>query len=632
MERKAQTFSKIIDDLINNKKEKDMENEISAAEKRRRERQPIIEVPKQTFTPNSNDEQENFDTLSNVLISSMNKKIGPSSHLKLKRDKFGRLQLKNSLAQLLYDAFRLKEEMDNFMDRQILENHLHGKLPVHPRRTLDQAYYHSLKNTSARDRDQVIYRATAHQQDMFHQWEFDENGKDVRWKCYEEPDKPDRSVEIDSIPARIQKRCPECGSTKTHKMSWRGNCPCPESPEFTTDEDDDENKAKIAAGSKKKRGGCEYCGSTVLWHNCRYKNMCPPDKKEKPLLPCQRCFDEIRKRARLVMVDQLWMWILDEHTILTFFPGRYGVNRQDASGIHKSIRNRVEKSSDSQIKSIFDLALIILSECTKTIFDRTRTLDRRPRVLDMFLETIGQVVNSFFASKRTPMMNILAYIKAQAHKETIAFNKVWESAEKLRRAIAAPGAAAISEISTLHVQLLNIAPEALLQREIRDVLDELGIMIHLVKEQKSVLDMFCKNAQRILEKGASESKLLDRFKISIEDLLAETDSRLRELEILNESATTTSEGVSMAFSTSILSLLTARQLDYLLTLKQQQAAVIQTWESIQQGQEAVHQGQSIMIFTTMTIIFVGLLPSVVPKHQLISSASVCIHRSHLWYE
>ena len=45
-------------------------------------------------------------------------------------------------------------------DEKLLRKHLTSERPVHIRRTLDQSYYWTLKDTSDRDRDQVVYRAT----------------------------------------------------------------------------------------------------------------------------------------------------------------------------------------------------------------------------------------------------------------------------------------------------------------------------------------------------------------------------------------------------------------------------------------------------------------------------------------
>ena len=89
---------------------------------------------------------------------------------------------------------------------------------------------------------------------------------------------------------------------------------------------------------------------------------------------CDHCMADICKVSRIVMVDQLWMWILDEKTIITFFPKMYGVNKRDPPGVHKCIRDRLRAADKDQIlRSVFDLALVILDECSNTFFDRTKT-------------------------------------------------------------------------------------------------------------------------------------------------------------------------------------------------------------------------------------------------------------------
>lgn len=45
-------------------------------------------------------------------------------------------------------------------DERLLRKYLISERPVHIRRTLDQSYYWTLKDTQMRDRDQVVYRAT----------------------------------------------------------------------------------------------------------------------------------------------------------------------------------------------------------------------------------------------------------------------------------------------------------------------------------------------------------------------------------------------------------------------------------------------------------------------------------------
>jgi len=74
----------------------------------------------------------------------------------------GRLRVHNdrTLGQYLLDAARLYEAMAMFRDRRMMEKYLYKDPPLHPRRTLDQSHYWTLKTTKARDRDQVVYRST----------------------------------------------------------------------------------------------------------------------------------------------------------------------------------------------------------------------------------------------------------------------------------------------------------------------------------------------------------------------------------------------------------------------------------------------------------------------------------------
>jgi hypothetical protein len=81
-------------------------------------------------------------------------------------------------------------------------------------------------------------------------------------------------------------------------------------------------------------------------------------------------------------------------TIITSFQKRYGRNKPDPSAVHKSIRLRLKVARKNEIRSIYDLALIIIDECSKVFFDRAKTADRQPQVIDLFAEAIGKVVSS----------------------------------------------------------------------------------------------------------------------------------------------------------------------------------------------------------------------------------------------
>lgn len=269
--------------------------------------------------------------------------LRPSCHpLLFKNDENGRVlankdNLAGPLGQVFIDAARLYEAIVTYRDKMLIRKYLYHESPLHPRRTLDQAYYRTLKTTKARDRDQVVYRGT--RPDPPHSIDI----KTREWTCFDE------GTDIRDQPT--------------------GN---PQGQES--------------------------------------------DRKDQF---CVHCANHVRKVSRILMVDQLWMWILDEKTIVTAFPKRYGLNKQDLSGAHKSIRIRLQNLRPGHIKTVFDLALIILDELTNIFFDRTKTAvnfisiqcvhaslacrlvliltlnlqAEQPEVLNIFSESIGIIVS-----------------------------------------------------------------------------------------------------------------------------------------------------------------------------------------------------------------------------------------------
>ena len=419
-DRKYQTFAQKIARLTGDERKKEEDEEWQAAQDRYNTQFQLLKEIKENIKPMQRPRRtgtiSSLDSVSGVVLAQARKHpfhSGKSN--KIKKDEFGRLELTKKLAQVFYDAFRLMEQMDNYRDSMVIEEYLYQPSPLHPRRTLDQAYYCSIKNTKVRDRDQVVYRETTPREGDLHQWKYDDNG-DVQWKCHDWAEQPkgippymDMSDQQAHKHTKLQSRCKKCFRLeKHHKWKWARMLGCECRHTTLNDSDDEEVKNRRESEQKRKQRhggqhGCEHCRSAALWCSCEKSTVkdakgqdveFPRKPREERTQQCTHCRDNLKMLSRLVMVDQLWMWILDETTILTFFPRRYGVNRQDASGIHKAIRNRIKQARNKQIRSVFDLALIIISECTRTFFDRTRTPDRQPRVLDLFSEAIGRVVSA----------------------------------------------------------------------------------------------------------------------------------------------------------------------------------------------------------------------------------------------
>ncbi|KAK3291576.1 uncharacterized protein B0H64DRAFT_366930 [Chaetomium fimeti] len=511
------------------------------------------------------------------------------------------------LAQYLIDAARLYEAMSTFRDRRMLKDYLYKTPPLHPRRTLDQSHYWTLRSTRVRDRDQVVYRQTSMDVELAHKLKkipLEQPPKQGLWGILQgtwpqvwgllkgnAANQPDEAVS--EIPERFHVSC--------------------------CDDSDDKPEAQSHWPPWRAKG----CKGKCHWQWQEHWSITDEDG-------CDHCTSDIKKTSKLIMVDQLWMWILDEQTIITSFPRRYGYNKHDAHGIHKSIRNRLRNARKNQVRSVYDLGLIVLDECSNTFLDRTRTHESQPQVMDIFSEAIGNVTN----------------------QHTTSFQHVWHWTKK---ASSVYRSASISkhygETAELHVPLLDIHPEGKLQREIKDILDELEIMINLTRRQREIIGRYCKHVENILDpdgqlrnngpdsqlsaqyrddgfdcpdpskrlstgpetagdrkKGKrtetqkqqeeSEARRVDMarrkdhlawFHMQSQDLLCEVDDHIGELEALRESAKSTAQSVTD-----------------LLSLKQQQASVVQAWESARQAEEAVRQGRAIMMFTIITIVFLPL--------------------------
>ncbi|KAI9899368.1 hypothetical protein N3K66_005829 [Trichothecium roseum] len=301
-------------------------------------------------------------------------------------------------------------------------------------------------------------------------------------------------------------------------------------------------------------------------------------------------------KPRVVMVDQLWMWILDDRTIITSFPKRWGRNKPDSSGVHKSLRDRLEAmhTRGEGIQSIHHLAAMIIDQCSRVFFDRTRALDERPEVMDLFSSAIGY---------------------ATQHASN-AYDNFWRYTHLY----------SMGNLPDNYSRYLDINPEGVILRECQDIAEELKIMLRVYAEQAAVVKEYRRYLgrlngelkdgrkvdaplmQRLIEtlesRGRDEggsgetrqdqsSSQMQRGQPWLNDtigrvdfLLEAVESRKGELLDLQESA-----------------LRTQSQLESLLQLKQQQASIIEAKAALKRQEESIRQGRAIMAFTILPLGF-----------------------------
>lgn len=104
------------------------------------------------------------------------------------------------------------------------------------------------------------------------------------------------------------------------------------------------------------------------------------------------------------------------------------------------------------------------------------------------------------------MKQLLTFLKN--NKQTISFAHLWDWTDKLAK-VAANSNNIITDMSEFVAPLLNISTEGGLQREIKDVIDELDIMIYINKQQSEVLKKFVKNVGNLLDPEKPENNKFD---------------------------------------------------------------------------------------------------------------------------
>ena len=134
------------------------------------------------------------------------------------------------------------------------------------------------------------------------------------------------------------------------------------------------------------------------------------------------------------------------------------------------------------------------------------------------------------------------------HKQTSAFERLWHWTDEAKLVYRSSG----SDTSELHVPLLDINPEGRLQREIKDIIEELDIMIHITKTQQDILEKFVVYAKKKLEslktpqaEGTQQAEGdQEWFEHNAEDHVANIKDRIRKMKELRETAENTATSVS----------------------------------------------------------------------------------------
>ncbi|RSL68709.1 hypothetical protein CEP54_002752 [Fusarium duplospermum] len=375
------------------------------------------------------------------------------------------------------------------------------------------------------------------------------------------------------------------------------------------------------------------------------------------------------EEARILMADQLWIWIVDTpqkrdgepesrlKTVVTAFPPRWSKkeaeddtegnealleNARSVPDAHGRILSALYSDYSRNISSVTDLLCLIIDKCPALFHPLPEEVNDPLDYLDVFATEIGE----------------------QASQETDLADSMWEHSEKLqkhldhkkdllaqstRKLFSRDGDRTLlsrvdNDIDKEMGLLSDITQETKCLKVVKDIMDELNGISYIFTQQMNVVRSMVDDAE-LQQNNVNDGRSHRRGDPDTDDAKSskkgDVDRPPEEHSKDEESSTKTSddnppeghyedtpEDMELKYK-RLLSTLKKRketithlkdeayrvyrdkiakttQLCDLLDLKQKQATVFQAVLASQESREAERQGQTIMLFTIVTVIFVSV--------------------------
>lgn len=327
----------------------------------------------------------------------------------------------------------------------------------------------------------------------------------------------------------------------------------------------------------------------------------------------------------LIMVDQLWMWLLgtlilsfyfppcsqygkglirsasceavvmrrlslsvfyilviiitrytDDCRIVTAFPQRWQQPKDDPLNLLNGIIDHVNSKARDRVKSVYDLAMIITEKCSSILDDRASSPEKY-QFFKMFEASIGSANDreaALFKEFNTASIEASAWL------------------EKNRRIGGGPDPEDPDhDVSSSKAvdKLLYIGQETNLLSETKDIQDELNMLTSVYEDQMRVLPNF-QDAIYDVYRDQRQGPIDIQRRFANEHRRIET--RVKDLDRMDKQ--------TQRIYSSVLDM---------LDLKQKHAANTNVFEARfarEQAEGSARQNQTLMVFTIVTIIFLPL--------------------------
>lgn len=272
--------------------------------------------------------------------------------------------------------------------------------------------------------------------------------------------------------------------------------------------------------------------------------------------------------------------------VITCFPQRWNQPKNDPLNVLDGIIEETNAKTRPPIQSVYDLAMLITSRCSG-MFDHSRLDDQDYQFLDMFESSIGVVTDResrLFSRFNRASAQSAQWLRRHRHRRRsrsvlLGSNIDGENGDE-------------DSTDQFPDALLDIGVETSLLAEIKDIRDELNIIMGILEAQLQTvtyLEGFVTEEVR----GEGSRRTTDAVVSEIRRRAGEQkrgiDAKQKDVNRMDRQAFSLYDSLTD-----------------LLDLKQKHSNALEARFAGDQAVIAAQQGQTIMVFTIVTIIFLPL--------------------------
>ncbi|KAK3676417.1 hypothetical protein LTR78_003693 [Recurvomyces mirabilis] len=300
---------------------------------------------------------------------------------------------------------------------------------------------------------------------------------------------------------------------------------------------------------------------------------------------------DIHRNANIIMVDQLWLWIVRDDLIVTSFPRGWNKDHDnDEHGVWQAICNDLQRPGRQPVLGVHELATIITGHCYGWV-DRRDASDSNLLFMNMFESSLGyameEEVRLFRAFQKASEKASVWLKEIRGHPVEPLRQTMYE-----RYAMSVPDLDDEAEEDDTGQQnkasnaepafvqtLLDIGAETRLLREVKDIRDELDMLKMIYETQETHVPEMFDHLVGLLPERDEQRKRIEELH---QDQVRHITYPLRDIKRM----TTQAERIYNSIRD-------------LLDLKQKHANAMQATDT-------ARQGKTLMVFTIVTVIFLPL--------------------------